>query len=158
MLPASVKADDLASVVEFISAARSGIVATVTAVGRPEAAFVGLAILDDATLIFNTHEDARKIANLRASEHVAVVVGTAGAVTIQIEGVARIVEGDERESYGAEYIRQRPGSRARSTGFSVVVIQPTWIRVYDTTTHTPTVTEATMLRTVKPVAAEPHSA
>lgn len=140
----SVDANDLVTVVEFIRAAGRGVVATVTASGRPEAALVGLAILDDGTMIFNSHEDARKIANLRSSEHVAIVAGTVGGISVQVEGIASVVEGDERDSFGAEYNRQFPGSRAQTSGFAVVVVRPVWIRVYDLTEMPPVVTETTV--------------
>ena len=140
----SVDANDLVTVIEFIRAAGRGVVATVTASGRPEAALVGLAILDDGTMIFNSHEDARKIANLRSSERVAIVAGTVGGISVQVEGIASVVEGDERDSFGAEYNRQFPGSRAQTGGFAVVVVRPVWIRVYDLTETPPVVTETTV--------------
>ncbi|WP_109687724.1 pyridoxamine 5'-phosphate oxidase family protein [Branchiibius hedensis] len=81
----------------FVRDQRRGVVATVSAAGHPEAALVGLTALDDGTLIFDSHQSFRKVANLQAASTVAVVVGLDGQVSVQVEGTARIaVAPDER--------------------------------------------------------------
>ena len=122
---------DPASIARFVAAAGCGVVATVSPDGSPEAALVGVAALEDGTLIFNTPDAARKVANLRANSRVAVVIGTAGDVSVQVEGDAFIVEDEERQYYGRAYDRRFPGSRALADGFLVIVVRPDWVRVYD---------------------------
>jgi uncharacterized protein YhbP (UPF0306 family) len=133
---------DLRQVCDFIRREGRGVVATVSATGSPQAALVGLAALDDGTLIFNSHDCARKIENLGICARVAVVVGTEGDVTLQLEGTAAVLVGGERERSGAAYNDVFPGSRALTDGFEVVEVRPDWVRVYDASTETPRVLEA----------------
>ena len=133
---------DLRQVCDFIRREGRGVVATVTAAGSPQAALVGLAALDDGTLVFNSRDCARKIENLGSCARVAVVVGTEGDVTLQLEGTAAVLVGGERERSGAAYNDVFPGSRALTDGFVVVEVRPDWVRVYDASTKTPRVSEA----------------
>ncbi len=131
-----------ATIVAFIRQQERAIVATVTSAGMPEAALVGIAALDDGTLIFNAPTAARKIANLRANGRVAVVVGAVGPVSVQIEGEAVITDGDDKSRYADQFESQFPGSRSRYQGFEVVVIRPDWARVYDVSEKPARVVEA----------------
>lgn len=133
---------DTAAFAAFVRAQGRAVIATVTPSGAPEAALVGMAALDDGTLIFDASDDSRKVHNLRERGRVAVVVGTEGDVTVQIEGVATVASGASRERHGAAYNAQFPGSRALDQGFAVVVVQPEWVRVYDASVQPAAVTEA----------------
>lgn len=110
--------------------------------GRPEAALVGIAALDDGTLIFDSRADARKVGNIRRTPEVAVVVGLGHDVSIQIEGIASLSSGAERLTYGAAYNARFPGSRALDDDFAVLTIGVRWVRVYDASTHPARVAEA----------------
>lgn len=134
---------DVAAVVAFVRAQAQGVVATVSPSGSPEAALVGLAALDDGTLIFDTPTGSRKAENLRHDHRVAVVIGTNG-VSVQIEGFGMIAHGSHREQYGAAYHAAFPASRALEPGFAVVVVRPSWVQVSDASEHErpATVTEA----------------
>ncbi|REJ05934.1 pyridoxamine 5'-phosphate oxidase family protein [Microbacterium bovistercoris] len=132
---------DPSSIARFVDAIGCGVVATVSPDGAPEAALVGLAALDDGTLIFNTPDDARKVANLRADARAAVVV-SAGDVSVQAEGSATIAEDAERERIGGAYEGRFPGSRAFADGFLVVAVRPDWVRVYDARPRPAVVAEA----------------
>src|SRR5690606_15972297 len=94
------------SVARFVDGVGGGVVATVASDGSPEAAFVGLAALDDGTLIFNTSASARKVGNVRVRPRVAIVVTDEQEVSVQLEGEARISEGDDREQHGRAYQRR----------------------------------------------------
>ena len=133
---------DPASIAGFVDAAGCGVVATVSPDGAPEAALVGLASLEDGTLIFNTRETARKVENLRANRRVAVVIGIEGDVSVQVEGDAAIAEDDGLLLHGQAYQRRFPESRALADGFLVVVVRPDWVRVYDASRSPAVVHEA----------------
>ena len=133
---------DTAAFAAFVRTQGRAVVATLAPAGAPQAALVGVAALDDGTLIFDTPDDSRKIHNLHENGRVAVVVGTDGDVTVQIEGVATIASGASRERHGAAYNEQFPGSRALDQGFAVVVVRPEWVRVYDASARPAVVTEA----------------
>ncbi|MFE6736971.1 pyridoxamine 5'-phosphate oxidase family protein [Microbacterium sp. NPDC057650] len=132
---------DPASIARFVDGIGFGVVATVSREGAPEAALVGLAAADDGTLIFNTPNAARKVDNLRANARVAVVVSE-GDVSVQLEGVATVSAGAERDRYGRAYEHRFPGSRAFADGFLVVVVRPDWVRVYDAGSRPAQVAEA----------------
>lgn len=142
MIMATVPAPhDGPGVAAFIRRCGAGVVATVDQRGRPEAAFVGLAALDDGTLILDAPDHARKVRNIGDGADVAVVV-TDGDVSLQLEGRARCVTGEERAARGADYERQLPGSRALVPGFVVIVIDVRWVRVYDASQTPAVVAEA----------------
>jgi len=133
---------DVPAFVAFVRAEAQGVIATVSPSGAPEAALVGIAALDDGTLVFDTLVGSRKAENLRHDHRIAVVVGTDGAVSAQIDGFGTIVHGTLREEYGGAYNAQFPGSRALDPEFAVVVVRPAWVRVYDAAANPAHVTEA----------------
>lgn len=133
---------DIAAFVAFARAEAQGVVATVSPSGAPEAALVGIAALDDGTLVFDTPVGSRKAENLRHDHRIALVIGTDAAVSVQIDGFATIVHGSLREEYGRAYDEQFPGSHALDPNFAVVVVRPAWVRVYDASTTRAQVTEA----------------
>lgn len=133
---------DRRSVSAFVRREGRGVVATVSRQGRPQAALVSLAALDDGALIFNSDLKARKVLNIAADDRVAVVVGVAGDLSVQLEGPATITRAAERERCGLEYHRQFPGSRALHQDFALVVVRPSWVRVYDTSDDAVSVAEA----------------
>lgn len=120
-----------AEFVGFVRAARMGVVATVDAEGNPEAALVDLAVTDDAELVFDTKATARKVANLGTNPRVALVVGWNEGVSVQVEGVAEIVTGAERDTYVQIHQAQLQKSSALRDDFDVVRVVPTWLRHYD---------------------------
>ena len=134
--------EDRTAIAAYVCEEGRGVVSTVTPEGWPEAAFVGLAAMDDGKLIFNAVPWARKLDNLRANARVAVVVGTTGPLSLQFEGTAVITEGAEAERFSAEFERLKPGTSARYAGYSVVVMRPDWVRVYDVSHKPPLVVEA----------------
>jgi pyridoxine/pyridoxamine 5'-phosphate oxidase len=120
-----------AEFVEFVRAAKLGVVATVDAEGRPEAALVDLAVTDDGEVLFDTKAAARKVVNLGGNPRVALVVGWADRVSVQAEGDAEVLAGAERERYGRIHQDQFPASRAFREDFTLVKMVPTWWRYHD---------------------------
>lgn len=135
-------AEDRAAVIAFVERAGRSVLATVAADGAPEASLVGIAAMPDGVLVADAADSARKLVNLRSEARIAIVAGTDGDVTVQIEGVARIAEGAERQELGAHYVRRFPGARALAPGFVVIAIEVRWVRVYDASTSPARVTEA----------------
>jgi len=134
--------NDRAAIAAYVREEGRAVVATVTPDGEPESALVGITALDDGTLLFNVVPWARKLGNLEANGRVAVVVGTAGPMSIQCEGPAVITKGEDAEHYAAEFERIMPGSKSRYEGYEVVVVRPEWLRVYDVSHRPPLVVEA----------------
>jgi hypothetical protein len=115
----------------FVRAAGMGVVATAAADGSPEAALVSLAATDAGEVIFDCATTARKLANLAVNPRVALVVGWNEGVSLQVEGVADVLAGADRQRYGRLYAEQFPGSRALDEHFAVVLVTPRWLRYYD---------------------------
>ncbi|MBD3941008.1 pyridoxamine 5'-phosphate oxidase family protein [Microbacterium sp. NEAU-LLC] len=140
------------SVVAFLRDHGRGVVATVSPEGVPEAALVGLVALDDGSILFNALASSRKVANLGARPVIAIVVGTDGDVTLQIEGPASIAGPDRRAALGEEFLRHAPGSRVHEEGFALVVVTPEWVRVYDASAAPSVSAEARWDAGIPPVA------
>lgn len=131
--------------VAFVRAARLGVVATVNPAGGPEAALVGVAVTDDGEVVFDSFSVSRKTANIGAGARVAMVIGWADDVSVQLEGAAEVLTGPERERYGAVYLDQFPGSRVLAADFAVVRVRPEWLRHYDARSVPPRVTEGALV-------------
>jgi pyridoxine/pyridoxamine 5'-phosphate oxidase len=116
---------------EFVRRAGMGVIATVDADGHPEAALVDLAVTDAGEVIFDSAVTARKMANLAASPRVALVVGWRDGVSVQVEGLADVLSGTDRQRFGQIYTERFPGSRALREEFAIVRVVPQWLRYYD---------------------------
>ena len=116
---------------EFVRVAGMGVVATADADGNPEAALVDLAATDAGEVIFDTPITARKVVNIAVNPRVALVVGWNDGVSVQLEGRADTLTGEERAKYGRIYTERFPGSRALRAEFAVVRVIPRWLRYYD---------------------------
>src|SRR5437016_5209207 len=82
---------------QFIAANRLAVLSTVTPAGASQSALVGVATTPDLEIIFDTVKTSRKYANLIANPRCSVVVGCIGEATLQYEGEARELSGDDRE-------------------------------------------------------------
>ena len=134
----------LIALVAAVRREQRGVLATTSADGSPEAALVGIATLDDGTLIVNAPSSARKVAHLRRQPRVALVVGTGAVRSLQVEGTAEVLDGDERIRLGSAYDALYPGSRSLADGFVVIAIRPDWIRDYDVQREPPAI-EASLI-------------
>lgn len=117
--------------VAFVRRARRGVLATVDPAGHPEAALLGLAVDDDATLLLDCPTTSRKMTNLAANPRVALVIGWADDVSIQVEGVAEVLTGARRRPAAEVYLGQFPGARVLDEAFALVRVTPRWLRYYD---------------------------
>lgn len=118
-----------AQYLDFVKMAGLGVVATVDAAGRPEAALVDLAITDDGDLLFDSKVAARKVANLAGNDRVAIVVGF-GRVSLQIEGPAELLAGAERAAAASDYVEQCVTRPDLTDDFALYRVRPDWLRVY----------------------------
>lgn len=123
--------ESLEAFAAFVDASPLGVVATVDAEGRPEAALLGLAVTPAGDLLFDARADSRKMTNIARTPQVAVVIGCTGDVSLQVEGDAVVESGAARTAAAALYEGRFPGSHALADGFSIVRVRPRWIRHYD---------------------------
>lgn len=104
--------------------------ATVTADGMPEAAYVGFSQNDGLEIIVGTSRLSRKYQNLQTNRQVAIVIADTTA-EVQYEGVAtEITDEQYRSQVEARHFEQVPGSVRYRDDPSQVYFQitPTWLR------------------------------
>ena len=130
----------------FMRSERYAVQASVSALGRPQAAVVGIAVSDAFELVFDTLDSTRKAVNQRANPGVAFVIGgtdEGDERTVQYEGMADVPEGAERERLQRIYFDRFPDGKARQAwpGLIYVRVKPAWIRYSNYNTQPPEIVE-----------------
>ena len=124
--------DQTKMILDYLKTQLLGVLATVSEDGRPQAALVAVTELPDLSVIFGTANTTRKYANLQREQRIAITVGhdVEVGVTVQYEGVAAELSGEELERYRARHLTKNP--RAKKFAFSdtqrFFKVRPTWIR------------------------------
>ena len=118
---------------KFIQKNNHAVLATVSSSKIPEAALVGLVVLPDLKVFFDTTTNSRKYANLVHNPSVAFVIGWDGEQTLQYEGVASIPKGEELEILKKIYFKAFPDGkkRAKWKNIAYFCVEPKWIRSSD---------------------------
>jgi len=114
---------DRAQLIEFVRQRGLAVVATRGPDGSPQAALVGIGATDRGELVFDTAGASRKCRNLRAFRRVAVVIGWDDEVTVQCEGDAEILAGEERDRCLRAYVQQYPDGRQRAEHPEIVLVR-----------------------------------
>ncbi len=132
----------------FLQRERLAVQASVSPIGVPQAAVVGIAVSDQFEIVFDTLVSTRKAANLRRNSGAALVVGgmTAGDErTAQIEGTADEPSGEALERLKRVYYGVYPDGPSRLSwpGLTYIRVRPTWIRFSDYTQGPPLIVEFT---------------
>lgn len=124
---------DRANLIEFVRQRGLAVVATRGPDGAPQAALVGIAVTDRGELVFDTAAGSRKCRNLEAFPRVAVVIGWDSELTLQCEGDADVLAGEERERCLGAYLQQYPDGRERAKDPNIVLVRvcPDWGRLSD---------------------------
>lgn len=120
-------------VLDFIRKHTVAVVASVNTDGKPEAAAIEFSETENLEIIFDTFATYRKYKNLQANPRVAFVIGWDEDITVQYEGVARELKGDERAECQNIHLAKLPGS-AKFANLEVIryfKVIPTWIRYAD---------------------------
>lgn len=106
---------------------------TIHADGKPQAAVVEFGELDDLTLVFDTLTTSRKYQNLQSNNNVAAVIGWEDSVTVQIEGTASELGGEELIQAKQAYFTKNPRARKWEGRDNIAYfkIKPAWIRYSD---------------------------
>jgi general stress protein 26 len=120
-------------VYEFMNKERLAVLSTVTDGGQPEAALMGMAVTPQLEIIFDTVKSSRKYPNLKKNPRVAWVIGCTTEVTVQYEGVAEELTGEELAKYKKIYFAAFPDGPVRESwpGITYFVVRPTWVRFCD---------------------------
>jgi len=124
---------NVVEVYQFMRSERLGVLATVSEERRPEAALMGYAVTPQLEIIFDTVKASRKYPNLKKNPQVAWVIGCATEVTLQYEGVAEELDGEELAKFKKTYFAAFPEGPARESwpGIAYFVVRPKWVRYCD---------------------------
>ncbi len=117
-------------VFQFMNRERLAVLATAREDGRPESALMGFAVTPELEIVFDTVKSSRKYPILKKNPAVAWVIGCTTEVTVQYEGVAQELEGEELAKYKKTYFATFPDGPARESwpGITYFVVRPTWLR------------------------------
>jgi hypothetical protein len=124
---------DIEEVYRFMSGERLAVLATVDADEQPEAALVGFAVTPKLELVFDTVKQSRKYPNLKRNPRMAWVIGCTTEVSVQYEGVAEELEGEDLAKYKKTYFAKFLDGPARESwpGITYFVVRPSWVRFCD---------------------------
>lgn len=120
------------TILDFLTRQKLMVVSTTTADTTPEAAVVGFSENNNLEIVFGTAKTTRKYTNLQTNNHVACVIGwdEEEKITVQYEGTAQELVGDEREEAMQKHFIKHPGAKKFNdnpdqTYFKIL---PKWIR------------------------------
>jgi pyridoxine/pyridoxamine 5'-phosphate oxidase len=124
---------ELSTALEFARRQRLAVLSTVSPAGEPQSALMGVAVTPDFEIVFDTVRTSRKYGNLCAHARVSLVLGCSSETTIQYEGLAQELDGEDLERYLAEYFAAFPEGPERRNwpGMTYFVVRPKWIRYCD---------------------------
>jgi len=107
------------------------VVSTSATGNKPEAALVGIASTENLEIIFDTVKSSRKYQNILQNPHVAIVIGWENETTLQYEGIATELVGEDAAHFKEVYFGVYPDGRERVETWPGLVhfkVTPTWIR------------------------------
>ena len=127
----------------FMVQHKLGVVSSIGPDGTPQSALVGIATTPELEVVFDTVKTSRKYGNLVARPHCSLVVGWSGEQTVQFEGVAEELTGDELERLQRVYFDAWPDGPTRLSwpGITYFVVRPRWIRYSDFAQNPPLIVE-----------------
>src|SRR5260221_9584663 len=118
--------------------------AVISTLGKeyPESAVVEFAD-ENFVLIFDTHDTSRKHKNILASPNVSLVIGWDENKTVQYEGEAALLEGDELMHYKQIYFEKNPEAQkwGNAPEMAYFKVTPKWVRLTDLNTKPWTISE-----------------
>lgn len=110
------------------------VLSTVDANGASESALVGFSVFNEVELTIGTNRNSRKFKNITQNPRVSLVIGWEKK-TVQYEGTARELTGQELQDRQKEHLVKNPGAEKYrdEPGQVYISISPTWIRFTDAT-------------------------
>lgn len=127
---------------DYLNSQSLMVLSTVSEHGQPQSALVGFGQSPDLQLIIGTNKRSRKVTNILNNNRVSAVISW-GACTIQYQGTARLLDGDEKEHFCGLYFAKSPDAKqySKDPNECYFIIEPTWIRYTDVSTYPWEVTE-----------------
>ena len=121
---------DIELILKFMHEHEDCVLSTVGPDGAPQSATVGFSENAAAELMIGTFDASRKYQNLLRDQRVSVVVGVSGSTTVQYEGLARQLTGEELTSRQRAHFDKIPQVEKYKDepGEVYFSITPKWIR------------------------------
>jgi pyridoxine/pyridoxamine 5'-phosphate oxidase len=122
-----------AEIYEFLRGHRLAVIATVDPSASPQAAVIGIAVTESLDIIFDTLRTSRKYANLCADPRVALTIGWDAAQTVQYEGEAELLSGEDLDACKKIYFATWPDGPERESwpDIAYIRVRPRWLRYSD---------------------------
>jgi general stress protein 26 len=124
---------EVEEIFQFVKQEQLGVLATLGENAQPEAALLGFAVTPQLEIVFDTVKSSRKYPNIKRNPRVAWVIGCTTETTVQYEGLAQELEGEELVRYKKVYFATFPDGPARESwpGIVYFVVRPKWVRFCD---------------------------
>ncbi len=124
---------DKAQLIRTLLESQTNLVISTIGDDTPEAALVAYASAHDLSLVFATYSSSRKYINIQMNPNVAVVISDNALKSVQYEGKAEVLAGDELKKYKEMLFHRNPKSvqydnHPEQTYLKII---PTWIRYID---------------------------
>lgn len=124
-------------ITDFMEANMLTVISTIDVdAAKPESAVIAFAQKDNFQLIFATSNKTRKYQNLQKNQNVSFVIGwDSEKGTVQYEGAARELSGEEAKEHWSILVTKNPRSEKfmRKEDQRCFLVKPDWIRVLDMT-------------------------
>lgn len=124
-------------ILDFIRKHKIAVLSTVSPDNKPESAAVEFGETNELEIIFDTFTSYRKYKNLKKNPSVSVVIGWDDDITVQYEGQAQELKGNELEKYKKAYFAKNPKAKRweELEGVRYFKVIPRWIRYSDLNQH-----------------------
>ena len=128
--------DKKKNILDFIKKHKLAVLATVGE-AAPESSVLEFGETDDLEIILDLFTSSRKYKNMKVNPNVSLVIGWDENITIQYEGVAEELSGEEKNKYQNEYWKKNPEAKrwADRKGIAYFKVTPKWIRYSDLNNH-----------------------
>lgn len=125
--------DTKQKILDFLATQQECVVSTVHTNGRPQAAVVGFSESKELEIVFGTYDSSRKYKNIQMNPYVAIVFGFVGEVTVQYDGVARLLAEPELSNRLQNHFKKMPevAQYRNNPGQVYLCVSPQWIRYTD---------------------------
>lgn len=117
-------------IIKVLAQSTYGVIATSNLSGTPESALVTISYTPEFSIVFGSFKENRKNKNIAINSQVSMVIGWDNATTLQLEGVATVVEGEEKILLEKAHCAKHPHFEKRkgNPSHAYIKVTPRWIR------------------------------
>lgn len=120
-------------ILDLMRRSKLAVVSTISTENTPQSAVLGFGETESLEIIFDTFNTARKYNNLQHNNHVSFVIGWDENITVQYNGAAIELEGEELERCKKLYFKKNPDAQRWEHREGIRYFKATlqWIRYSD---------------------------